>query len=118
MADDEYDKRFWNDLDQLVVKHKIVIDRPKGSAHPRFDSIVYPLNYGYLEGTSAIDGNGVDVWVGSVPDPRVVGALVTVDLYKRDAEIKILVGCTEDEIQLPLGVSNTESQSAILLRRF
>lgn len=118
MADDRYDKRFWETLDQLVAEHKIVIDRPKGTAHPRFDSIIYPLEYGYLEGTGAIDGGGVDVWVGSKPEREVVGVLVTVDLYKHDSEIKVLVGCTEDEIKLPLEVSNTESQSAIMVRRF
>ena len=32
----EYDEDFWNALDALVNTSVIVIDRPKGSAHPRF----------------------------------------------------------------------------------
>lgn len=111
------DNRFWEAADELLTTSKIVVDRPKGSVHPRFESVTYPLDYGYLEGTGAIDGGGVDVWVGSQPELGVVGILASVDLYKRDAEIKFLFGCTEDEIMLPLQTSNTESQSAILIRR-
>ena len=117
MSDSEYTERFWKSLDQLVAEHEIVIDRPKGSTHPGFDSIVYPLDYGYLKGTAAMDGGGIDVWIGSQTEPQVVGVLATVDLFKRDSEIKIIFGCTEEEIELPLNTSNSESQSAILIRR-
>lgn len=48
--------RFWEYADQMVATHEIVIDRPAGSTHPRFPRIVYPLNYGYLNGTGAMDG--------------------------------------------------------------
>lgn len=117
MTSQPVNDRFWQAADELIATSKIVIDRPKGSRHPRFESITYPLDYGYLVGTSAIDGGGVDVWIGSQPDLGVVGILASVDLFKRDAEIKLLFGCTEEEINLPLSTSNTESQSAILIRR-
>ena len=45
--------------DELVEKSKIVIDRPKGSAHPRFPDIIYQVDYGYLENTSSMDGAGI-----------------------------------------------------------
>ncbi len=56
---------FWDFLDNLVASHTLVIDRPKGSQHPRYSDLVYPLDYGYLEGTTAIDGGGIDVWLGT-----------------------------------------------------
>jgi len=90
--------QFWQALDKLVAGARIVIDRPKGSRHPRYPAIVYPLDYGYLEGTTAVDGGGVDVWRGSLPEPALAGALCTVDLVKRDVEVKLLLGCTPDEI--------------------
>lgn len=52
--------RFWEYADQMVATHEIVIDRPAGSTHPRFPRIVYPLDYGYLNGTGAMDG-GVSI---------------------------------------------------------
>jgi len=55
---------FWQALDLLVEEHELVIDRPAGSAHPRYLSFVYPLDYGYLKGTASSDGSGIDVWRG------------------------------------------------------
>lgn len=56
---------FWKALDELVGQSKIVIDRPKGSVHPKFPDFVYKVDYGYLENTSSMDGEGIDVWVGT-----------------------------------------------------
>ncbi len=111
------DRTFWDAADELVISSEIVVDRPKGSVHPRFKSIVYPLDYGYLAGTTSMDGGGIDVWVGSEPGIGLVGILVTVDLFKRDSEIKLLIGCKESEMALALKTSNSESQSAALIRR-
>lgn len=55
------DKGFWQALDRLVAECETVIDRPKGTAHPRWPEFVYPLDYGYLRGTSSMDGGGIDV---------------------------------------------------------
>ena len=91
---------FWKRLDNLLSSNEIVIDRLKGSAHPKFPECIYPLNYGYLKGTSSIDGNEIDVWRGSMPDPLLVAIVCTVDSLKSDSEIKLLVGCTENEINI------------------
>src|SRR2546426_7702431 len=109
--------RFWELADHLVATSQIVIDRPRGSAHPRVPEVVYPLDYGYLEGTSGGDGEGIDVWRGSLPDARVTGAIMTVDLRKRDAEVKLLVGCTPAETDLALATHSQEQQAALLMRR-
>jgi len=108
---------FWLKLDQLVATHKLVIDRPKGSCHPRYPSFFYPLDYGYLENTQAVDGNEIDVWVGSLPERTVTAVVCTVDMVKRDAEVKILLGCTDQEAQVILGVHNTESMAGLLVER-
>ena len=75
----------------------MVIDRPKGSAHPRFPENIYPLNYGYLSGTTSGDGQGIDVWLGSGEARQLTAVLVSADLRKRDAELKALLGCTPAE---------------------
>jgi len=54
-------ERFWRHLDVLVAEAEVVIDRPAGSAHPRYPNFIYPLDYGYVRGTTAVDaGAGVD----------------------------------------------------------
>jgi inorganic pyrophosphatase len=111
------DTRFWELGDRLVADHPIVIDRPGGSAHPRFPSIIYPFDYGYLDGTGAIDGDGVDCWRGSLQSDRPTGAIVTIDVVKADSEVKWLVGCTPDEMAAALATHRTEWQAALLLRR-
>ena len=76
----EYNPQFWQALDQLLARSALVIDRPKGSSHPRFPEMVYPLDYGYLENTASMDGEGVDVWVGTAQPPALDGLLWVVDL--------------------------------------
>lgn len=61
--------------------------------------MIYPLDYGYLENTSAGDGDGIDVWVGSIHNKTLTGILCTFDRLKRDAEIKLLIGCTPEDVQ-------------------
>ena len=86
---------------ELLITHTIIIDRPKGSSHPRYPHLIYPLDYGYLEGTTSADGDGTDVWLGSLitTDRVLTGILCTFDTLKRDLEIKLLIGCTEEDIQ-------------------
>jgi inorganic pyrophosphatase len=92
---------FWHEMAQLVATNSIVIDRPKGSTHPRYPEIIYPLHYGYLEGTTSADGDDTDVSPGSLntTDKMLTGILCTFDTLKRDAEIKLLIGGTEEDVQ-------------------
>ena len=87
---------FWNALDELVSHSEIVIDRPKGSVHPRFPDFIYRVDYGHLRNTTSMDGSGIDVWVGS-GEKQIDAIMCIVDLMKKDSEIKILIGCTEKE---------------------
>ena len=87
---------FWKALDDLVENSEIVIDRPKGTKHPKYPDFIYRVDYGYLKNTTYMDGAGIDVWVGS-GDKIIDAIMCIIDLMKRDSEIKILIGCTEDE---------------------
>jgi inorganic pyrophosphatase len=94
-----------------------VIDRPAGSVHPRYPDYVYPHDYGYLEGTSAADGNGIDVWVGSLAERKLVAVICTVDVVKHDTEVKLLLGGTPQEMRRILAQHNTAMQGGILIER-
>ncbi|HEX9989125.1 MAG TPA: inorganic pyrophosphatase [Chloroflexia bacterium] len=101
----------------MVAASQIRIDRPRGSTHPRYPDLIYPLDYGYLESTTSGDGGGIDVWVGSLPQRRVTALVCCIDLEKRDVEIKILVGCTQQEAREILAIHNPGNQSAMLIER-
>lgn len=111
------DQHFWEALDRLVAEQEVVIDRPKGSAHPRYPDVIYPFDYGYLSGTQAMDKGGIDVWRGSQREQGVTGVICAVDVFKRDAEIKILLGVTVEEAQTILQLHNKGAQSAVLVAR-
>jgi inorganic pyrophosphatase len=104
---------FWNALLQLVNRHPVIIDRPKGTAHPRYPDFIYPVDYGYLDGTASMDQGGIDLWRGSLTDPLLNGIICTVDLNKSDSEIKLLLGCTENEINQIFNKHNEYTQAGI-----
>ena len=112
-----FDKDFWLALDELVAQSEIIIDRPKGSAHPRYPELIYRVDYGYLKDTASMDGGGIDVWVGTGVR-KIDAVMCIVDLLKRDSEIKILIGCTEEEKNIVYETHN-ESQymKGIMIRR-
>lgn len=95
-----YDEQFWLALDQLISESELIIDRPRGSRHPKFPDILYEVDYGYLRGTSSMDGNGIDAWKGSAGQQRVTAIICTLDRIKKDSEIKLLIGCTPEEMQI------------------
>jgi len=108
---------FWTHLDALLCSSELVIDRPRGSAHPRSPAVIYPLDYGYLKGTASGDGEGIDVWRGSLPTAHLDAVVCTVDLDKRDAEIKLLLGCTATEKQVICAFHSGASAAALLIDR-
>lgn len=108
---------YWQRLDELVNSLEVVIDRPRGSRHPRYNDLIYPYDYGYLKGTQAMDQGGIDVWAGSQPERGVTAVICIVDLVKRDAEMKLLLGCTHEEAEIILKIHNDGLQSGILIER-
>ena len=116
-SDAKTDADFWIAIDKLVSKSKVIIDRPKGAMHPRFN-FIYPLDYGYLENTSSMDGGGIDVWRGSNDANFCDAVICTVDLLKKDSEIKLLLGCTEEEKEIIMRFHNdSEYMKGIMIRR-
>lgn len=108
-------ENFFSKLQQIITMSTVTIDRPKGSAHPRYPDYIYPLDYGYLDDTVSQDGGGIDVWIGGGNRQKISGILVIADALKKDSEIKILLGCNEHEMQLALEKSNDGDMAAILI---
>lgn len=118
MGQIENNAYFWQKLDSLYFSSSIVIDRPKNSVHPRFEDMIYPVDYGYLTETMSSDGSEIDVFIGSNSVKKINSIAVSTDILKRDCEVKLLIGCTDEEEQEIMHMLNvTENQKAILIRR-
>ena len=72
---------------------EVVIDRPIGSHHPRHRDIVYPVNYGYIEGIIAPDGEEQDAYVLGVHTPvkEFTGKVIAIIHREDDIEEKWVV---------------------------
>lgn len=108
---------FWDEIDRLCSSSTHVVDRPAGSAHPRFPEWVHPIAYGYLLGTTGADGEGIDVWFGSGDDGRTTAIACTVDPYKRDSEVKYLWRCTPGEIEAVRRFYEGQPMKVLVLER-
>ena len=113
----QHNVEFWNALDKLVNNSEIIIDRPKGTSHPKYPDFIYRVDYGYLKDTTSMDGAGIDVWVGN-GEKKVDAIMCIVDLVKKDSEIKILVGCSDEEKKIVYETHNeTQFMKGVLICR-
>ncbi len=111
------DLEFWVGLEELISSSRLVVDRPRNSAHPRYPEVIYPLDYGFLEGTTTIDGGGIDFWHGSGSGNHLTGLALSVDLRKRDAELKLLLDCSTEDVQIVLDFLNGDQMRAVYIQR-
>lgn len=75
----------------------VTVDRPMGSIHPKHHDIFYPINYGYVEGVKAADGEWQDTYILGVNEPvkSFSGKVVAVIHRLDDVEDKWVV-CPEN----------------------
>ncbi|ULQ59975.1 hypothetical protein K7I13_01130 [Brucepastera parasyntrophica] len=86
----KYDGLFWNSLEKLISENEIIIDRPKGSRHPKYPDLIYQVDYGYITNTRSMDNNGIDIFVGTAGNGKIDAVVCIIDLLKKDSEIKYL----------------------------
>lgn len=72
---------------------KVIIDRPLGSRHPKYRDTVYPVNYGYIEGTIAPDGEEQDAYVLGVNTAlkEFTGKVIAIIHRNDDTEDKFVI---------------------------
>ena len=71
----------------------VIIDRPLGSFHPVHKNIFYSVNYGYIDGIIAPDGEEQDAYVLGVSEPvrEFTGRIIAVIKRLNDVEEKWVV---------------------------
>ena len=82
-----------NDRSYLGKTVTVTVDRPLGSSHPDYPDMVYPVNYGYIEGLTAPDGEEQDAYILGVDKPveKFTGVVIGVISRIDDAEDKWVV---------------------------
>ena len=81
-------------VDTMIGKIvKVIVDRPLGSYHPDHKEIYYPVNYGYIGGIFAPDGEEQDAYIIGVNEPvkEFVGKIIAIIHRFDDAEDKWVV---------------------------
>lgn len=83
---------------------KVIVDRPLGSYHPEHPDMYYPINYGYIEGTLAADGEEEDAYILGIDKPvdEFTGRIIAIINREDDVEFKWIVA--------PEGVTFTEEE--------
>jgi inorganic pyrophosphatase len=59
----------------------------------------------------------LDIWIGAQANSKIGGIICTIDLDKKDLENKILIGCTESEVQTIIDFHNSGGMRAFLIQR-
>jgi inorganic pyrophosphatase len=105
-------------LEKIVNKNGIIIDRPKGTKHPKYNNMLYVVDYGYIKNTKSMDNSGINIFVGSDNNKKIDVIICIIDLLKKDSEIKILMGCTEEgKTKIYNFFNDSEYMKAIMVRR-
>ena len=75
----------------------VTVDRPMGSFHPEHKDLFYPINYGFIEGVIAPDGEEQDAYILGVDKPveKFRGKIIAIIHRLDDTEDKWVV-CPEN----------------------
>ena len=109
-------------MKQKIVR--VIVDRPKGTRHPKFPELVYPVNYGYVPGVLAGDGEEQDAYILGEDSPltEFTGRLIAIIRRKNDVEDKWVVAgdnaCfSAEEIRKSVDFQEKFFDSTIILLR-
>ena len=71
----------------------VTVDRPLGTYHPKHKDLYYPINYGYIEGIIAPDGEEQDAYILGVNEPveEFTGKVIAIIHRFNDVEEKWVV---------------------------
>lgn len=109
---------FWQKLDTLIFSLEYKKVRSVGDVHPQYSNLVYPIEYGYLVDTDQEGAVVSKVFKGSLSSRKIESIIVGVDILQKGMDIKLMVGCTQEEEMTCLEFLNqTAFQKTILIRR-
>jgi inorganic pyrophosphatase len=117
MADYENNAFFWQKVDTLFLSGNLQMMKHKGEVHPTFRNLIYPVDYGKITDTKSAE-DGVSVYAGSEDRDQITAVVVAADILTKELDVKLLVGCTDEETDAVLRFLNqTDYQKTVLIRR-
>jgi inorganic pyrophosphatase len=77
----------------LGKRIRIEIDRPLGSSHPKIPELVYEVNYGYVPGIKAPDGDELDAYLLGIDMPvnEYTGVCIAIIHRLNDDDDKLII---------------------------
>ena len=100
----------------------ITVDRPVGSYHPEHEDMYYPINYGYIEGIMAPDGEKQDAYILGVDEAveKFTGTIIAIVHRNDDVEEKWVVApagmtFTKEEIEEQIHFQEQYFDSEIMI---
>lgn len=100
----------------------VTVDRPLGSYHPEYKDMYYPINYGYIEGIIAPDGEEQDAYILGVNKAveKFTGKIIAIIHRFDDVEKKWVVcpenmSFTKEEIMEQVKFQEKYYQSEIII---
>lgn len=90
----------------------VTVDRPIGTYHPNHPDMIYPINYGYIKGIIAPDGEEQDAYILGVSEPleEFKGKIIAIIHRNDDVEDKWVVAPENMMILLEEIVDETHFQ--------
>ena len=118
MTEFENNAYFWQKVDTLFLSSNLKIAKHKGEVHQKFKNLIYPVEYGHLEDTISTSPSGISVYLGTQSKSKITGVVVAADILIKTIDIKLLVGCNDNETYEVLHFLNqTDFQKTVLIRR-
>lgn len=87
------------------------MDRPVGSTHPDDPALMYELNYGFIPGTVAPDGEPLDVYIIDSDAPLAECSAEVIAIIRRRDDV-------EDKLVARVGTSSWSSEEIAARTRF
>ena len=81
----------------------VKIDRPLGSTHPKFNNLIYPINYGFVPNTINEDGEELDCYILGVYEPlkEYTGKCIAIIQRLNDNDDKLIIVPEDKNIHDP-----------------
>ena len=109
-------------LEMIGKSVKVIVDRPLGTYHPKYKDIYYYVNYGYVEGVIAPDGEEQDAHILGINEPikEFDGKVIAVIHRHDDIEEKWIVvpehlSLSKDEIMRQVDFQERFFESEIIM---
>lgn len=101
----------------------VKVDRAMGTYHPEHPDMYYPINYGYIEGIFAPDGEEQDAYILGVSEPveKFTGKIIAIVHRNNDVEEKWVVSpidmvFTKEEIERQINFQEQYFDSEVRLK--